>query len=95
MRSVRRLAAVVAVMFVSIDQRVQTAAATASVVHTSAGIRAAIRAAGCAAATAIADVGTPAPDVGQRLSALGRVDRRNLGAGLTGTFGRAPTRRRG
>jgi hypothetical protein len=45
------------------DQCVQTATGAASVVHTSAAICAVIRAAGCAAASSLAVVGTARPDV--------------------------------
>ena len=45
------------------DQRVQTAAGAASVVHTSAAIRTIICAAGCAAASSMAVVGTARADV--------------------------------
>lgn len=63
-------------------QRVQTATGAASVVHTAAALRAIICAAGCAPASSMAVVVTAGPDVEQRLSALGRLRRRGLGAAL-------------
>ena len=55
-----------------LDQRVQTAPGTAGVVDTPAGVRAAVRPVGRAAATSPAAVGAAAPpDMGWRQSAVG------------------------
>jgi hypothetical protein len=58
-----------------VDERMQTATATAGVVDTPAGIRASVRTPGRATATSPATVGaTTPPDMGRRRPALG-VDR--------------------
>lgn len=78
-----------------LDQRVQTAPGTAGVVDTPAGVRAAVRPVGRAAATSPAAVGAAAPpDMGWRQSAVGLDRDLTASVGSTRASQRANTAQR-